>query len=977
MLERDIEGEHHGFLAGNKLYYVSGMSPAEWDRMSETETLGFTHPIFRDGRARGFGIVTEAQSGTGHDCWGWDFYRHNKGAYGTLIVDGKPFKHPKANQTLWRPDRQISTYSVGGANIREQKFISKNDVLTDIITSDKDVEILFEGESFHCSWKVPGFDGDDPSQPMAQGNNSRVTFDRKDNAIRLLEDGKTYTKPLWKHPVVVGKTMYTGLNFVLSSDAELLEPTMQKDEKRGNMLFSFKLRIPAGVPVTLTYSVADRYRDALAAAKEVLEDPRVALEDKTASMNDLLNEQIPYFRCSDELAVKTYYYLWSLYFMYFRDIGEGYLKYPHTQTAINNFMGLHLWDSWAYTQAGSWVADKWAYGHGNILSWQFMVPFKNKGNQMPDNFGKGWRSIGSPMGFTGTVEPAWEQYRRSGDKTYLHEVYTKLFRPLYKDNSGPTQTFGIEVNAINTLQDMARELGMDEDVALWESFRARNIKAFQGRWSGRWDGFFGGKGTPWKDNWALVALQSDLMPREWGHQMIDKYVMDTEVGFMSPVGINTRAADDPPNGIFRCSTISLWLGVDGMFRQGRPYPAMLTTLNHIKGMTREWGYPVAPEAWTGEHAAWGSRYYNWDIALVCPMLEWLAGVDYSIPEGRFSLKPHLPPAWDFIETYTPVVMEGKPHWVNARVERRKRVGDYVVAAQIKGSPFNENHVVVDAEDRDLLDTRERVTASGAVVIASLSLEKNTAYKTLAWVTPRTRIFHRQATVHAENLTPATVLRYTTDGREPTANSPLFPEEGLEIGETTPFVFKAFGTDGASYLPFTLTFEDTDLLPATDVDPTGLETGLDYVAHEIPPNTKRIPDFEGLKEIGRGSLGRDDLGREISIQTVQEQLGRKEDFALRISGYLEVPEDQVYNIHVASDDGSRLFIDDQLVIDLNSSSDADPWFREGFVGLKKGLHKINIQYYQAHHRTKLQYEIRPGNEAVRKPVPAAAWRRDGE
>jgi len=103
MLERDIEGEHHGFLAGNKLYYVSGMSPAEWDRMSETETLGFTHPIFRDGRARGFGIVTEAQSGTGHDCWGWDFYRHNKGAYGTLIVDGKQFKHPKANRPCGVP----------------------------------------------------------------------------------------------------------------------------------------------------------------------------------------------------------------------------------------------------------------------------------------------------------------------------------------------------------------------------------------------------------------------------------------------------------------------------------------------------------------------------------------------------------------------------------------------------------------------------------------------------------------------------------------------------------------------------------------------------------------------------------------------------------------------------------------------------------------------------------------------------------
>ena len=1005
MLERDIEGEHHGFLAGNKLYYVAGMSPAEWDRMTETETLGFTHPMFRDGRARGFGIVTEEQSGTGHDCWGWDFYRHNKGAYGTLIIDGERFKHPKAEQTLWRPDRQINTYSVGGVNIREQKFISKNDVLTDIITSDKDVEILFEGESFHCSWKVPGFDGDDPSQPMAQGNDSKVSFDRKDNAIRLVEDGRVFTKPLWKHPVRVGKTMYSGLSFVLTSDVELLEPKMQKDGKRGNMLFSFKLKIPAGVPVTLTYSVADRYRDALASAKAVLADPSAELEKKTSHMNDLLNEQIPYFRCSDDLAVKTYYYLWSLYFMYFRDIGEGYLKYPHTQTAINNFMGLHLWDSWAYTQAGSWVADKWAYGHGNVLSWQFMVPFKNKGNQMPDTFGKAWRSIGSPMGFTGTVEPAWEQYRRSGDRAYLNEVYAKLYRPLYRDNGGPTRTFGIEANAINTLQNMARELGMDEDVALWEGFRKKSVDSFKHQWSGKWDGFFGGRGTPWKDIWALVALQSDVMPKEWGQQMIDKYVMDTEVGFMSPVGINTRAADDPPNGIFRCSTISLWLGVDGMFRQGRPYPAQIATLNHIKGMTREWGYPVAPEAWTGEHKAWGSRYYNWDIALVCPMLEWLAGIDYSIPESRFTLKPHLPPTWDFIETRTPVVLVSEPsgsaapsrgqrqpsgrdgpgllggpearpkpqtHWVQARVERRKRAEDYVIMASIEGSPFEKNRVEISPEGRNVIETHEKKTSSGAAAVARLSKKKHSPYKTLAWVTPRTRIFHKEAEVHAENLTPGTVLRYTSDGRAPTEKSPIFPENGLRIEATTPFTFKSFGADGASYLPFELTFKDTDLLPASDVSPGDFEVGLDYVAYEIPGNAKRIPDFEGLKEIGRGHLGRDDLAKDIRIQTVQEQLGRKEDFALLITGYLEVPEDEVYNIHVASDDGSRLFINDQLVIDLNSSSDVDPWFREGFVGLKKGLHRINIEYYQAHHRTKLQYDIRPGNEAVREPVPAESW-----
>lgn len=76
--------------------------------------------------------------------------------------------------------------------------------------------------------------------------------------------------------------------------------------------------------------------------------------------------------------------------MYTTYTGKGWEAYPHTQTAVNNFMGLHLWDSWAFTAMGSWVADKWAWGHGNVLSWKFMVPFRNKSNAMPDNFGIAW-----------------------------------------------------------------------------------------------------------------------------------------------------------------------------------------------------------------------------------------------------------------------------------------------------------------------------------------------------------------------------------------------------------------------------------------------------------------------------------------------------------------------------------------------------------------------------------------------------------
>ena len=63
------------------MYYVGGTSDVRW-RTREHETLGFTHAMFRDGRARGRGIATAA-GGTGHDKWGWEFWREVRTAYGT------------------------------------------------------------------------------------------------------------------------------------------------------------------------------------------------------------------------------------------------------------------------------------------------------------------------------------------------------------------------------------------------------------------------------------------------------------------------------------------------------------------------------------------------------------------------------------------------------------------------------------------------------------------------------------------------------------------------------------------------------------------------------------------------------------------------------------------------------------------------------------------------------------------------------
>ena len=66
VLERDLAGLMSHFLAGRRgSFYIGGQSLAQtspltslWDVL-ENETLGFTHPFFRDGRARGEAITCD------------------------------------------------------------------------------------------------------------------------------------------------------------------------------------------------------------------------------------------------------------------------------------------------------------------------------------------------------------------------------------------------------------------------------------------------------------------------------------------------------------------------------------------------------------------------------------------------------------------------------------------------------------------------------------------------------------------------------------------------------------------------------------------------------------------------------------------------------------------------------------------------------------------------------------------------------
>ena len=330
--EDDIQGKKHGFLAGNKAYYVGGASLV-W-RNTENETLGLTHPFFHDLRSRGTGIAYYEGVGTGNDFYGWEFHRETRVAYGSVLSEEGRWETPAPSQMFWRPDRMVVHYELSkngevAANIKEEKFISSNDVVSTIITSDIPLKLEVRGQSYGSDKRIVSLNG-------------KCSFDSENNSILVREEGRVITK-VSENPTVEkeGALVYDGMTGVLSSSRPLENVTFY-EVRPGVCGYTFTLPLDAE-GTTLSWTMLDDQNSAVDAVQEVLADPSGCMEAKTSKMNGLLNNVVPYFRCSDDDIVKIYYYLWSLHLMYYTQGESGMQMFPHTQTAVNNFLGLHRW----------------------------------------------------------------------------------------------------------------------------------------------------------------------------------------------------------------------------------------------------------------------------------------------------------------------------------------------------------------------------------------------------------------------------------------------------------------------------------------------------------------------------------------------------------------------------------------------------------------------------------------------------------
>jgi hypothetical protein len=135
-------------------------------------------------------------------------------------------------------------------------------------------------------------------------------------------------------------------------------------------------------------------------------------------------------------------------------------------------------------------------------------------------------------------------------------------------------------------------------------------------------------------------------------------------------------------------------------------------------------------------------------------------------------------------------------------------------------------------------------------------------------------------------------------------------------------------------------EPTFVFGTTVVIPSGLR-GLVYHIHH---NAIELPDFGKLKPAGpaiyTSSLNLPPQDFKAGFPGVTK---RNEWFAIDYTGRFWIISPGTYNFSLLSDDGSKLYIDDQVVIDNNFQH--PPLEKTGSVELSAGLHQIRVSYFQ--------------------------------
>jgi alpha-L-fucosidase len=198
------------------------------------------------------------------------------------------------------------------------------------------------------------------------------------------------------------------------------------------------------------------------------------------------------------------------------------------------------------------------------------------------------------------------------------------------------------------------------------------------------------------------------------------------------------------------------------------------------------------------------------------------------------------------------------------------------------------------------------------------------------------------------------IRYTIDGSDPTATSTVVAGP-VRLSDTAVVSARSFrngkAVSGAARAKF-VKVAPRPAKPAVSTQP-GLAFAFFRGEWDV------LPEFSKLKPEGGGVVPRIDISKKPA----------KENYGFEFSGFIRVPKDGGYAFFLSSDDGSRLFIGDDLVVDNDGLHGMQE--RRGVAALAAGLHPIRIGFFNRTGGEGLTVSWQ-GPDFSKQPIPAGAF-----
>ncbi len=171
--------------------------------------------------------------------------------------------------------------------------------------------------------------------------------------------------------------------------------------------------------------------------------------------------------------------------------------------------------------------------------------------------------------------------------------------------------------------------------------------------------------------------------------------------------------------------------------------------------------------------------------------------------------------------------------------------------------------------------------------------------------------------------PGATTYYTTNGLVPDENSEVY-EKPLRISKTTKIKAKSVKE---GFISSTVKSGFVEY-----INPK--MNGLLYKYYE--GEWMKLPDFSQEPVIKTGT---------VYLFGLDKIVPTKDEFALSFSGTIEIEKSGSYEFFIQSNDGSKLFIDNHLIIDHDGPHGAEIE-KTGNIELNKGRHPIRLNYFQA-------------------------------